>query len=195
MNDRFHATPEDVERSGIADDPLVWFVLQTNPNCEGKAVHGLLERGFVAYTPYSIRWHRPAASRTNPNPKRIPKKTPLLRGYVFVAICGLQSHYTVRSVDGVKGFVMGTNGRPFQIPCAAVETFMDREDEGEFDKTRSDKPVYRPDDKLKITGGPFKGHVATMLESLEDGKLRVMLEGLFHGKMMVDDDHVEAMAA
>lgn len=195
VEDRFYASAESVERAGTSDDPLVWYAIQTNPNCEARAELGLLERGFVAYLPREVRWHRPTR-RGKAAPERVRKARPLMIGYLFVGMCGLQSIYAVRQVDGVRA-VVGVNGSPVQIPDRTIQKLLDREERGFFDETRPVRGKHKAGDKVTITTGPFADRMGEVLAAIEDGKLRVEVAGLFGVGVPVelDDDHVEPMRA
>lgn len=192
---RFTVTPEQVAMAGTADDPLTWYAVQTNPNCEERAELGLLERGFVAYLPREVKWHRPTR-RGKAAPERVKKARPLMTGYLFVGMCGLQSIYHVRQTDGVRS-VVGVNGTPVRIPERFIHKLLDREERGFFDETRPIRGKHRPGDKVTITAGPFSDRLGEVLEAIEDGKLRVEVAGLFGVGVPVelDDDHVEALKA
>jgi transcription antitermination factor NusG len=191
---RFIATTSDIERAGVADDPLVWFAVQANPNCEVRAEAGLIERGFVVYLPRETRWHR-ATRRGKAEAKREPKSRPLMVGYLFVGMCGLQSVYHARQTDGVRGMV-GVNGKPTAIPERFIKRLKDREDRGYFDETRPITGRHKAGDSVTVTEGVFTGQLGEVLASIADGKLRIEIAGLFGGASVeVDDDHVEARAA
>lgn len=190
--DRFLATVADVERAGTADDPLIWYAAQTNPNCEVRAEAGLQERGFVVYLPRETRWHR-ATRRGKAEAKREPKSRPLMVGYLFVGMCRLQSVYHARQTDGIRSLV-GVNGTPTAIPARFIERLKDREDRGYFDETRPITGRHKAGDKVTVTEGPFAHRLGEVLEEIPDGRLRVEIAGLFGVGVAVDldDDHVEA---
>lgn len=194
---RFTVTARDVERAGTADDPLDWYAVQTNPNCEERATAHLFERGFVAYLPRETNWHR-ATRRGKAEATRVPKTRPLMTGYVFVGLCRNQHKRfdLVRGTDGVRGLV-GVNGQPFMIPEGFVKALADREERGVFDHTRPTQARNKAGDKVKIVQGAFAGQVAEVLGEIEDGRLRVEIAELFGMAVPVDldDDHVEQIAA
>lgn len=191
--DRFYVTPADVERAGTADDALVWYVAQTNPQCEFKAAAHLFERGFIAYLPVEVNWHRPTR-RGRAAPERVAKAKPLMTGYLFVGMGREQSVYRIRQTDGIRGLV-GIEGTPFEIPASAIDKIRDREDRGVFDHTRPTRARHQAGDEVKVISGPFAGHLGQVLEAIPDGKLRVALAGLFSHGLPLDDDQVEARKA
>lgn len=181
--------------TGTEDDPLIWYAVQCNPNCEEKAVAGLLERGFVAYLPRETKWHR-ATRRGKAEAQRVPKSRPLMTGYLFVGLCRLQSVYSVRQTDGVRALV-GACGTPAQIPERFIAKLIDREERGYFDHTRPITARHKAGDKVKVTEGPFADCMGEVLSEIADGKLRVEIAGLFGVGLPVevDDDHVETLKA
>lgn len=190
---RFIATPADVNRSGVEDDPLVWFAVQTNPNCEDKAARNLIAEGFVVYLPMETRWWRPTI-RGKKGPQEA-KSYPRMVGYLFVGMCRMQSFYVLRAAQGVRGLV-GINGKPSPIPEVVIRWMQGREERGYYDDTRKIVGKHKEGDQIVIAEGAFTGHFGRVLEAICDGKLRIEIAGLFGGaKVEVDDDHVEARAA
>lgn len=175
---------------------LTWYAIETNPQCEVRACRGLKEQGFTAYLPVETNWKRSRAKQR----ERVDK--PLFTGYLFVGITPEQQLWPVRHVDGVRGIV-SLNGEPYEIglfylpekpnePVHFVYWLQSRQAMGEFDHTPARKSVYRKGDRARVLNGQFKGHVGEMLEADDRGRVKIMLEGIFGGKMWIDDDHLEA---
>lgn len=160
-----------------------WFVVQTDPSGEAKAQRNLTEKGFTSYLPQETRWKRTKVSRERVN-------RPLMTGYMFVGISDGQAHAEVRSLDGIRAFVC-VSGVPYEIPAQAVQSLRERELSGEFDYTPARKSIFRKGRRAKVLSGPFKGHIGEMLQA-EDGRIRLMLNGLFAGKLWLEDDRLEA---
>lgn len=193
---RFTATVQDVERAGFGDNPLDWFAVQTNPNCEDRAFANLFEQGFVAYLPRETNWHR-ATRKGKAEPTRVPKSRPLMTGYLFVGLCQLQRKRfdLVRQTQGVRGLV-GVNGAPFCIPEAFIKALFGREERGVFDHTRPTQARHKAGDKIKIVHGGFAGQLAEVLNEIGDGRLRVEMAAFGRAVSLdLDDDQVEQIAA
>lgn len=97
---------------------MSWFIVQTNPNCERKAVAEIRRAGFRAHMPRlaRVRIHH----RTG---KPIIGRRPLLVGYVFMRFNGPENWYVLRQCQGVKG-VLYVDGHPFELPRNDVAAIM-----------------------------------------------------------------------
>lgn len=165
-----------------------WFVVRTNPRCEKKAVTGLQERGFSTYMPVETKWRRNGRER-----KRV--ETPLMVGYLFAALEPGQSIYDLRRTDGVHS-VVGINGAPLEVDPWDIFHFAMDEVAGAYDKTGARRPDFHPGEMVTIRAGTFKGYAAKVEGLLENGKVRVILEGKFvKGKMTFDDDELAPQKA
>lgn len=172
---------------------LTWYAVSTNPQCERKAEAGLREHGFTVFCPLETRWKRSKSKA------RVRSDRPLFTGYLFVGLCPGQSLYHVRQIDGVKGIVHTTDGRPAEIGPVEIEgravhpiyDLQARQLAGEFDHTPAKRSAFSQGDDARILAGPFKGHVGKMLSADDQGRVSLMLKGIFAGGIIVDDDHLE----
>ena len=124
-----------------------WAAAQLQPQRDGLALQCLRQAGFETYAP---RLREPRIARG-----RKVTRTPLLFvSYVFVLI-ELQWH-TARWAPGVVRLVMNGVG-PAAVPAAVIEDLKARETGGLIDLPRP--PKFRPGDRLRVTRGPFAGHV------------------------------------
>lgn len=172
---------------------LKWYALQTNPCCERKAEAGLREHGFTVFLPVETRWKRSRAKQR----KRVD--IPLFTSYLFVGLCPWQSLYHVRLVDGVRGIVLTSDGVPAEIGSREIDgrevhpiyDLQARQASGEFDHTPAKRSAFSRGDDARILAGPFKGHVGQMLSADDEGRVSLMLRGIFAGGIVVDDDHLE----
>lgn len=103
----------------MTGDAATWFVIQTNPNNELKAVGEIRRAGFRAYLPkraQDFRHHR--------TKRQDIKRRPALVGYVFMRFPdGPPNWYALRQCQGVKG-VLYCDGRPYELSRAAVAAVM-----------------------------------------------------------------------
>jgi len=167
---------------------LIWYAVQTNPSCEAKALKGLLEQGVTAYLPEEVRWSR---SRSK---ARVRIGKPLFTGYLFAGIGPWQSLYQIRQIDGVRGVVTTGQGVPAELNARFVSDLQARQASGEFDHTPAKRSAFSQGDDARILAGPFKGQIGKMLAADDDGRVRLMLSGMFAGGIVVDDDHLEPVA-
>ena len=186
---------------------LTWYAAQTNPRCEAKAVAGLKEHGFSTFLPVETKWKR---SRSK---ARERVNTPLFTGYLFVGLCPGQSLYHVRQIDGVRGLVLCGQGVPAEINARFVYDLQARQAAGEFNLTRGDRdaPTKRPKttkgeaaskwtelpdgEMVRVISGPFDGLIGQMVAADDQGRVALMLEAAFAGRVVIDDDQVEHLAA
>lgn len=92
----------------------VWFIVQTNPNCERKAAREMRRRGFGVHIPRQVsikKHHRTGAD--------IIKRRPLLTGYVFMRFKGPENWFRLRQCQGLKG-VLYVDGHPYRMPESDV---------------------------------------------------------------------------
>lgn len=151
-----------------------WYVAVTNPNCQARASLGLYERGYRSFYPKVRRWVSHARVKT-------AKEKPLLGRYIFVEVDHpRQSFGTVRSVNGIEGFV--SNPDPVKVPNSYVRGMRERYIYGEWDFVRQEPcPFYEWDHeeqamvlrtrsndpmpvgaRIKIVEGEFNDMLATI---------------------------------
>jgi transcriptional antiterminator RfaH len=124
-----------------------WAAAQLQPQRDGLAALCLRQAGFEIYVP-RLREPRIAHGRK-------VVRTPLLfPGYLFVWI-ELQWH-AARWAPGVVRLVMNGIG-PAAVPDGVIADLKGRETGGLIDLPKP--PKFRPGDRLRVTRGPFAGHV------------------------------------
>ena len=172
---------------------LKWYAVQTDPQCEFRALRGLKDLRYTTFLPVETRWKRAR------NKQRERRDTPLFTGYLFVGVTPEQQLWPIPLVDGVRAFVT-LNGRAVEIGEIEVDgkivhpiyDLQARQAAGEFDHTPARRSVFKRGDSARVLAGPFRGQVGEMLKADERGRVELMLTGLFPGRMWVDDDHLEA---
>lgn len=152
-----------------------WYAVRTATRQEKRARDSLHEMGFPAYLPCETRWRRTKADK-----EKI--ETPLFVGYLFVQCEPTDWHVIAEEAEGVHQFVRyhGPGGLsvPFPIPAKVVDEILMDQEAGDFDKTRSEKPTYRPQvgDRVRITSSMWVGYIATVLSvSQKDRKALLQL--------------------
>lgn len=106
---------------------LEWYALSVASQRERAVFHELDDIGVVPFCPMMTR-----NVRVSPFSKRREERQfPKIPGYVFVGFQGPEDWWLVKDVDRVRGRV-GFDGQPSVIPCAQIQSLMDREAAGEW---------------------------------------------------------------
>jgi transcriptional antiterminator RfaH len=121
-----------------------WYVVQSQPNAENKAVAHLMRQGFTTYLPRYLKRRQHARRIDN-----VP--APLFPRYFFVAIdITVQRWRSVYSTIGVTQLIC--NGDvPAAVPDAVVTTLKAREDAVGF--IRLEPRPFRLGEKIRIVEG------------------------------------------
>ena len=124
-----------------------WYVAQTQPNAENKAVVHLERQGFVSYLPRYLRRQRHA--------RRVEVvSVPLFPRYLFVQIdTGIPRWRSIYSTIGVSQ-LLGHSDAPAPVSDQVVATLKLREDAA-GNIHLDHKPVFRVGDKIQIIDGAF----------------------------------------
>lgn len=162
---------------GEPEHPVAsWFVVQTQPNAERKALAHLIRQGFHAYLP-CYRKTRRHARRTE------TVAAPLFPRYMFVSIDVTSQRWrSLRSTVGVSRLVC--NGEtPAPVPPGIVEALRLREGEnGLIDIGRG--PTFAPGDKIRVRDGAFADCLG-IFESTTDSERVLILLDLLGRKVRV----------
>ena len=172
--------------SGLDDPSASWYVVQTQPNAERKALAHLARQGFETYLP-CYRKTRRHARRTE------IVAAPLFPRYMFVSVdVALQRWRSLRSTIGVSGLIC--NGEtPAAVPLGIVEALRLREGEdGLIDIGR--EPVFSRGDKVRVRDGAF-GDCIGIFESTTDGERVLILLDLLGRKVRVGLHAEDVVAA
>lgn len=178
-------------RADLAVIERQWYCLRTATRQEARCVENLKEQKIEVFMPASARWRRLRSTKT-----RI--ETALFPGYLFI-LATPKDFYRIRAVEGVHQFVRVMNDagefEPMPFPAEAIGDLMARQELGEFDATKNEKPRYEPKvgDKATITHGPWTGYIAEILSlTPSERKARVSMDGKFGGKLTLDIAHLDA---
>jgi transcriptional antiterminator RfaH len=156
-----------------------WYVVQTQPNAESKAVAHLGRQGFATYLPRYLKRRRHA--------RRVDVVTaPLFPCYLFVEIdMAIQRWRSIYSTTGVSRLVC-TGDVPTPVPGHVVAMLKDREDAAGFIQLDR-QPLFRVGDKIRVLEGlfrdclglydgmPDRDRIAVLLDLL-GRKVRVLLD-------------------
>ena len=165
-----------------------WYIVQTNPICETKAVEEIRRAGFRAYLPKAAqdtRHHRTKAT--------IIKRRPALVGYLFMRFPDDRPDwYTLRQCQGVKG-VLYMDGKPYELAQQQIAALMRAQRSAAFDtetartfrlaKRRGERQSvfravarakFKPGMRVKASSGPWQ-HIMAHVEGVtKTGSVKVL---------------------
>src|SRR5215471_6989577 len=124
-----------------------WYVVQTQPHAETRAVAHLMRQGFETYLPRYLKRRRHA--------RRVETvAAPLFPRYLFVAVdMATQRWRSIQSTIGVTRLVC--NGEePAAVADEIVDGLRRREDPNGLVKLEA-RPRFRHGDKIRILDGVF----------------------------------------
>ena len=162
-----------------------WYVVQSHPNAEHRAVVNLERQGFETYLPRYLKRRR-HARRVDILPM------PLFPRYLFVGIdLDMQRWRSIFSTVGVSRLVC--NGeRPTPIAEHVIGNLKLREDENGFVRLKT--PIlFRTGDKIRILEGAFADCLG-LYDGMKDSERVAVLLDLLGRKVRVTVD-VEAVTA
>src|SRR5271157_6032602 len=125
-----------------------WAAAQLQPQREKLAIHCLGLAGYAVWLPQIIE-----RRRLHGRWCEVPQ--PLFRGYMFVLV--ESQWHSAQRCPGVNRLVL--NGeRPARVPDQVIKALKERE-VGGFVKLPEPPPRLRPGGRVRVTGGPFRGHL------------------------------------
>lgn len=163
-----------------------WYVVQTQPNAESKAVVHLDRQGFLTYLPKYLKRRRHA--------RRVDMvAAPLFPRYLFVAIDMTATRWrSIYSTVGVSRMVC-SGDLPTPIPNQIVTTLRAREDASGLVRLEH-QPSFRAGDKIRVLDGVFADCIA-LYEGMKDSDRVAILLDLLGRKVrvMVNAESVAAV--
>lgn len=165
-----------------------WFIIQTNPQCEAKAVAEIRRAGFRAYVPKAardVRHHR--------TKELIIKRRPALVGYVFMRFPeGSPNWYALRKCQGVKG-VLYCDGKPYELAHTQIAALMRAQRSATYDtanarafrlaKRRGEKQSiaraaaklrFKPGMQVRAVAGPWQHIIARIERVTKTGTIKAI---------------------
>jgi len=153
-----HCTTAHAENSDSQPAPAAWYVVQTKPRQEYRALENLVNQGYECVLPeYQCERLRQRV--------RVLRNEPLFPRYLFIRLDTVSMNWgPIRSTYGVVGLVR-FGGVPAAMPEGLVEAMMNR--------GAPQQHLFSAGDRVCITAGPFAG-----LEGIfdqDDGVARVVI--------------------
>lgn len=147
-------------------EAIRWVAVNTHAHREHIALENLVRQHFEVYCPMIRRRVRHA--------RRVSEVLrPLFPGYVFTQIdMDLQRWRPILSTYGVRALVRCGDQLSF-VDSGFVESLKAREVQGAIVKPPQ---PYKPGQQIRMSGGPFDGLVATIIEMDEKDRLLVLME-------------------
>lgn len=158
---------------------LRWYVAQTQPHAEARAILNLERQGFATYLPRYLKRRRHA--------RRVDVvAVPLFPRYLFVSFDpDRQRWLSIRSTIGVARLV-GHGDAPLPVPVGIVESLKSRQDEAGFVRLMA-PPGLRAGDKVRVVGGAFEEALG-LVECISDEERVTILLDLLGRKVRVTLD-------
>ena len=162
-----------------------WYVVQTQPHCENKAIAHLERQGFGTYLPRYLKRRRHAR-----RVEIVP--APLFPRYLFIEIdMGTQRWRSIYSTIGVSRLVCAGE-TPLPVNQQILATLRDREDDAGFVRLERG-PRFRVGEKVQILDGVFADCLG-LYEGISDcDRVSVLLDLLGRKvRVVVDADAITA---
>jgi transcriptional antiterminator RfaH len=153
-----------------------WYVVQTQPHAESKAMGHLIRQGFAAYLPCYLKRRRHAR-------KIETVAAPLFPRYLFVTVdMETQRWRSIHSTFGVSRLVCNGDD-PAPVPPAVVAALKAREDAGGFVQLER-RPRFAPGECVRIVDGVFADTLG-LFEGMADRERVAILLDLLGRKVRV----------
>jgi transcriptional antiterminator RfaH len=153
-----------------------WYVVQTQPHAESKAIGHLVRQGFAAYLPRYLKRRRHAR-------KIETVAAPLFPRYLFVTVdMETQRWRSIHSTFGVSRLVCNGD-EPAPVPAAVVAALQGREDAGGFVQLEQ-RPRFAPGERVRIVDGVFADSLG-LFEGMADRERVAILLDLLGRKVRI----------
>jgi transcriptional antiterminator RfaH len=154
--------------SGLVTSGTRWYVVQTLPCAEHKAVAHLGRQGFESYLPQYLKKRRHA--------RRIETvAAPLFPRYLFVAVdIAAQRWRSIQSTIGVARLVCNGDA-PAPVPDAVLTAIKEREDECGFVRLER-QPLFAVGDSIRVVDGVFAAHLGLFEGMTDNERVTILLE-------------------
>ena len=162
-----------------------WYVVQTQPSAERRAMVHLERQGFVTYLP-RYRKRRRHARRVD------TVEVPLFPRYLFVSIdVAVQRWRSIHSTIGVSHLVCNGSD-PAPLPDAVIDQLRAREQDGLVQLPVL--PAFKPGEPVRILDGAFTSCFG-LFDGMKDGERIAVLLDLLGRKVRIYLDPESVVAA
>lgn len=135
-----------------------WYLLQSKPHQEQRALENLRNQGFECFMPLYLRERLRRGRREK-------AEDPLFPRYIFIRLDSIASNWHVlRSTYGVTHIVR-FGEQPARVPDAVIEAIAKRQS--------ASVQIFQPGDQVCITDGVFAGLEGVFEQN--DGEARVLI--------------------
>jgi transcriptional antiterminator RfaH len=153
-----------------------WYVVQTQPHAESKAMGHLIRQDFAVYLPRYLKRRRHAR-------KVDMVAAPLFPRYLFVTVdLETQRWRSIQSTTGVSRLVCNGD-EPAPVPPAVVEALQGREDAGGFVQLER-CPQFAPGERVRVVDGVFADSLG-LFEGMADRERVAILLDLLGRKVRI----------
>jgi transcriptional antiterminator RfaH len=153
-----------------------WYVVQTQPHAETKAMGHLIRQGFAAYLPRYLKRRRHA--------RRVETvAAPLFPRYLFVTVdMETQRWRSIHSTTGVARLVCNGDD-PAPVPPDVVAALQRREDAAGFVKLER-RVQFAPGERVRVVDGVFADNLG-LFEGMADRERVAILLDLLGRKVRI----------
>lgn len=150
-----------------------WYVIQTKPRQEGRAVEHLERQGYTCYLP--------TVTVERPRPRsRFEAKEPLFPRYLFIQLDEIDSNWSpIFSTRGVSQMVR-CNNQAVSVADHIIDEIRDRTERPNFRL-----PYLQPGERVRITEGAFTNVEAIFLANDSEQRV-VLLMNILHQEQQVE---------
>jgi transcription antitermination factor NusG len=165
------------------DQKKKWFVVYTNPKCEGKAESGISNARICTYAPKSTTWRKRSRREKHQKSPKVKISRPLFTRYVMIEMPiqadGGAPFGLIREIDGVREFVSAA-GLPLAASAEQIDRVRVYEEAGVFDDTVKKGRIIAPRWAVKgarcqVSDGPFASSIGLIEECLPHDRVKVMV--------------------
>ena len=160
----------------------LWYVVQTNPREEARALHYLNEKGVETFFP-RIKVVRYRGGKVGQVVR------PMFPSYIFVRFSVPEEIPYVHWTRGVKR-ILGAEENPVPISDEVVSFITDQTDDEGVAKIGS---PLKPKDKVKVSTGPFKDLIGIFERVIDDkGRVEILLQVIgYHARIQLHESLLE----
>lgn len=144
-----------------------WYVAETHPQSETRALDHLRRQGYAAYLPRYLKRRR-HARRTD------TVKAPLFPGYLFVCMDVARTHWrAIRSTIGIRHLICDGE-KPVPVPAGVVEEIRANEDTAGLVPVTPPVP-FQPGEEVRVTTGALRNQVGWFQRAADRERVVILL--------------------